>query len=407
MASKVVILGIYNDPNLGDRLICQSAAELIGRMAPKCEIKIADLYGRETLPPTYSAVKPEEEIYSADQGDCYGALRRLAEIMPHGSYAMRERACDIAWKIDPDRRRRLKKYYAEIIKDTDAVIIPGGGLLENSLEHDYYHYLNLIGEMCAKRNIPLLYNAVGAVNDKRSRLGDMLLRRALTQKSVKYISCRDGAARVEEYTGKKPKTVCCCASLSSQLMGVKRDEVSRRIGIGVVRENVFASYGRDLPDGALMSFYAGLVRAFEAMGYEPILFSNGYIKDYEFGQKVEERVGKKILLKRPEEPRELVEQIALFKAVCAARLHAVIAAYSLDIPAVAIAWGTKHEDFMKNACCPERAIGIEHLTAPYAASMTREAIRYGWNEERRRENLRSAYEGIKEILRTGGITDGR
>lgn len=406
MASKIVILGIYNDPNLGDKLLCLTAAALIKGLAKDCETEISDLYGRESLSPEYSRTKEENKSRSASLSPIHPLFCKTVKALPFGSYRMREYVRYIAWKTDPSREKRLRKYYSEKINGADLVIVPGGGLIENSLEHDYYNCLLLIAKLCEKKNIPLCYNAVGVVNDKRASLGDKLLSKALSSKSVKYISCRDGAEVIEKYSGRKPETVCCSAALSSQLFGIKKDEGSRRIGIGVIREDAFTAYGYDMPPERLLSFYAGLVRTFENMGYEPILFCNGYIKDYEFGQKVEKRVGRKILLKRPEEPKELIEQISLFKAVCAARLHAVIAAYSLDIPAVALSWGTKQRDFFANALCEERAISVQNMTAPYVASMTREAIRYGWNRERRREYMRTGFESIKQILKTGGIIDG-
>lgn len=406
MASKIVILGIYNDPNLGDRLLCQSAAGLMKGIAKDAEVEIADLYGREALSPKYPRTKEENTVYSVNWGPIYSLFHKPLMALSLGNYSMREKARFIEWETDPNRKKRLKKYYSEKIKDADLVIVPGGGLIENSLEHDYYNNLLLIAGLCEKKNIPLCYNAVGVVRDRRANLGDKILKKALSSKSVKYISCRDGAEAIEEYSGKRPEIVCCTAALASQLYGIKKDEASRRIGIGVIREDAFTAYGYDMPPERLLSFYVGLVRTFENMGYEPLLFCNGYIKDYEFGQRIEERLGKKLLLKRPEEPRELVEQIALFKAICAARLHAVITAYSLDVPAVTLSWGTKQRAFMANALCEERAVSVENMTAPYAASLTREAIRYGWNQERRREYMRTAYESIKQILKTGGIIDG-
>jgi polysaccharide pyruvyl transferase WcaK-like protein len=406
MASKIVLFGMYNDPNLGDKLIFQSMSGLISGMTKDCEIEIADIYGRVALAPKTSRKKSEELAHSVNWGVINKIIHKPIGLLYKGGYNMKELAIDLEWKADPNGRRRLKKYYSEMIEGASLVIVPGGGLLENSVQHDYYHNLYLMGQLCSKKNIPLCYNAVGFVGDKRARFGTEILIKALREKSVKYLSCRDGKSQIEKYIGHEIDQTSCSAVLSSQLFGIKKDESSRRIGIGVIRENVFVSYGHPFPPDRLLSFYVGLVRTFENMGYEPLLFCNGFIQDYEFGQKVEERLGKKLLLKRPEEPRELVEQISLFKAICSPRLHAVITAYSLDIPAVTFCWGTKQKDFMRSANCPERAIEVENMTAPYAASMTREAIRYGWNEEKREENMRSAYDSVKKILKIGGIIDG-
>lgn len=146
-----------------------------------------------------------------------------------------------------------------------------------------------------------------------------------------------------------------------------------------------------------------MVKKVEEKGYVPKLFSNGFIKDYELGEKICERLGKSILLKRAESAEELVGQVSGFKAVCVARLHATIVAYSLDIPAVVFSWGTKQRDFMKNVGCEERAVSMENMNVDYVTELMEKAIKEGWDENVRDGFVKSGVDSIRKILAIGGL----
>lgn len=251
----------------------------------------------------------------------------------------------------------------------------------------------------------MCFNAVGVVSDKRANLGKKLLKKALMNESVKYISCRDGEEKVKSMTKLPVKTVACAATMAGDLFGIKKDENSNKIGIGVIRGKVFEAYGYNLSQDELIDFYVNLVYEIENKGYKAQLFCNGFIKDYELGKKVCEKLGKNILLKRPETPEELIEQVSGFKAICAARLHAVITAYSLDVPAVVFSWGTKQKDFMTQAGCTHRAIACSDMNAEYVIKVLCEAIENGWDNDKRTAFTKTGVDSIREILAIGGFID--
>ncbi|MBQ7875931.1 MAG: polysaccharide pyruvyl transferase family protein [Clostridia bacterium] len=404
MKKKIVIFGVFNDPNLGDVLLCLSSGKIVKKFCD-AEIEYVDFYGRECLSPKYPRVKTDGTVYTVNWSPFYSVFHKAFSLMSLMNYPIREIGCHFEWLTDPNRKKRLEKYYNDKIKDADMVIVPGGGVLEDSVEHDYYHNILLMSEACKKRGIPMCFNAVGIVSDKRASLGKKLLKKALMNESVKYISCRDGEEKVKSMTNLPVKTVACAATMAGELFRIKKDDTSDKIGIGVIRGNVFETYGYSLSEDELINFYVELVGEVEKKGYKAQLFCNGFIKDYELGCKVCERLGKDILLKRPETSEELIEHIAGFKAICVARLHAAITAYSLDIPAVVFSWGTKQKDFMAQAGCAYRAIACSDMDAEYVVKVLCEAIENGWDKDKRTAFTKTGVDSIREILAIGGFID--
>ncbi len=402
MNKKVTIFGVFADPNLGDRLLCLSVGKIVQNLCD-AEIEYVDFYARADLSPKYPRKRCENTIGSVNWSFFYENFHKIFSLMSLGNYPVRELGCHLEYITDPNRKKRLEKYYEDKIKDSELVIVPGGGVLEDSLEHDFYHNLLSMAKVCEKHNVPLCFNAVGIVHDKRSGIGKRILKKALSSDSVKYISCRDGADVVRLMAKCPVTSAACAATMAGELFEIKKDSDSNTIGIGVIRGNIFTSYANSITEEELIDFYVDLVRTIENKGYDVKLFCNGFIKDYELGEKVVKKLGKNILLKRAQTPEELLGQIASFKAICAARLHAVIGAYSLDVPSVVFSWGTKQKEFMTAAGCPERAVAKENLNAEYVATLLEDALKTGWNEDVRTSYVQTAIDSIRKILAIGGL----
>lgn len=402
MRKKVVIFGVFADPNLGDRLLCLSVGKLVEKLSD-AEIEYVDFYGRTALSPKYPRKKCENTLYSVDWSFFYENFHKIFSLMSLGNYRVREVGCHLEYLTDPNRKKRLERLYEEKIKDAKIVIVPGGGVLEDSVQHDYYHNLLSMARACEKHNVPMCFNAVGIVRDKRSKIGKRILKNALSRDSVKYISCRDGEELVSKIAKCPVTSAACAATLAADLFGITRDEKSDTIGIGVIRGNIFTSYANKITEDELVEFYVDLIDAVERKGYNVKLFCNGFIKDYELGQKICKRIKREILLERAETCEKLLEQISHFKGICVARLHAVISAYSMGVPAVVFSWGTKQREFMTAVGCAERAVEQDKLDAEYVANLLEEALETGWNEDVRKLYVKTGTDSIRKILAIGGF----
>ena len=80
------------------------------------------------------------------------------------------------------------------------------------------------------------------------------------------------------------------------------------------------------------------------------MFCNGIKSDYLIGQKILENLNLEnidniYLAKRPTKSKKLINLITSYKAIIAARLHAIIVAVSYNIPAVGLVWNDKLTEF--------------------------------------------------------------
>ena len=129
---------------------------------------------------------------------------------------------------------------------------------------------------------------------------------------------------------------------------VKKD--SSIIGIGVVRPKIFADNKKSVYNNQIFSFYLDLIHALENRGHDWQIFCNGGDGDWEFAEKLYSALGKPFgkLAEYPKTTKDLVNIISGYKAVVAGRLHAVISATALDIPALGIVWADKFDYFQQD-----------------------------------------------------------
>jgi polysaccharide pyruvyl transferase WcaK-like protein len=147
--------------------------------------------------------------------------------------------------------------------------------------------------------------------------------------------------------------------------------------------------------------YEGIIGELEKRGYKWKLFTNGFGDDYVFAEELLERLdldrdtylGPKITGNK-----ELVEQIAGFKAVIAARLHANIISTSLRVPTVALVWNEKINYFADIIGCRERYLSAEQLSdTKLIVDRMETAIAEGYDEERIRAMKEETVETIRNI----------
>lgn len=157
----------------------------------------------------------------------------------------------------------------------------------------------------------------------------------------------------------------CCAVYAKEAYHVSNYLDSNIIGIGVIRGNIFTSYGKDFSEENLLQLYQDIINGLCGQGWRCCIFTNGYSEDIQFARKLYSRVKcKEVLMKEaPLNAKELVFTISQFKGMVTARLHSCIVAYSLQIPTVAITWTNKVSDFMTLIGKPESAIEIDELDA--------------------------------------------
>lgn len=137
------------------------------------------------------------------------------------------------------------------------------------------------------------------------------------------------------------------------------------IGIGVIS---FKEFFQLNPTTKLTkeSYYTGLCKIISSitnLGYRAELFCNGSISDFNIIQEI-----KKILpstsfsyAERPLLHTDLIRIISQYKFIIASRLHAILIAYSFQIPFFALGWDKKVSSFLKNINMSKSGVPLEHI----------------------------------------------
>ena len=314
-----------------------------------------------------------------------------------------ELAWHLIWFMNPNNKDRLLAYYYEKIKGSDLIVFAGGGIIECSSNHDYFHHIDLITRIAEELDIPVVFNAVGRVIDENHMFGWNIMKTALNRSCVKSISCRDGSDWINEniFNNREfAREVPCCAVCAAKVFGVFKKN-SNVIGIGIIRGNIFASYGKNFSEENLLSLYSDIICKLIKRGYEVKLFTNGYSGDIAFGNKLLDSLEKiyvKIEFLEPAQNAEmLVEQISRFKGIITARLHSCIVAYSLDIPMVAISWTNKVRNFMTLVGEPHLAVDMGDLNSEYMVDLFEKKMCTPYSEEIRSRLDDTVYKEMKYI----------
>lgn len=331
---KVAVVGLYSIPNMGDKILCEASQFLIQQTGADVEVVEVDVcprYGRdykglEHLKYRVSRVAKiiGDALFSYENGS---KLRYLYE------YA--------TWWL------RLSRYYQRSFEGADAIVFAGGGFLKFRTQGLNY-YVEMIVKIAEKHNIPVMMNGVGIEGYDENDIRCQNLKTVINLDVVKIITTRDDLdiLRNNYVTSAHIETahVGDPALWIPECYNVTRGVSNGTVGINVIRGKIYQAYGNTVSHQQLLAFYRGLIAEAERRGREWVLFSNGMKSDQDFGVELLTSLGKNAenkLLPAPETSEELIEMVRAFDCILGARLHAMITAYSLDVPVVGLIWNEK------------------------------------------------------------------
>ena len=273
--------------------------------------------------------------------------------------------------VDLSYRLLLKRYYKKSLTNIDYVICSVGMLKYSTQDHSYV--FDILTREAEKQGIPVLINGVSIEKATGDDWRFKQLVRAVNRPCVKMITTRDGRDGVEELK----RNYVINTSIIVDFVGdpalwipnfyqihlaEKKSEV---IGIGLIRGEIYKDYGNDFSAQQLMDFYIELINYFENHRKPWVLFCNGMESDFEFGANILDKIGlpKSKLFPRPQNAQEFINMIQSFKVVFAARLHACITSFALDVPFVGLLWDNKLRMFAKTMKITDAFCEIEDLDA--------------------------------------------
>ncbi len=242
-----------------------------------------------------------------------------------------------------------------VVKDYDAVVFPGGGV--NSVKFTTAAKNALEGN----DEVEVFFNASG-VSKTNNDAVIKNIKNLFNKENVIHITTRGDFATAKKLMKTKKEFpvqfILDPAIFTSDTYGIKKNEKSDVIGVGLIRPDIFKENGRELDENDVMQMYLDLLNKLDERGEKWQLFCNGTMRDYEFAQSVLENSGRSLdlLAPCPVENEELVKLIAGYKGIIASRFHANIIATSLRVPTIALVWNDKMLGFAELTGCLDRYI---------------------------------------------------
>ncbi|MBH0116139.1 polysaccharide pyruvyl transferase family protein [Salinibacterium sp. NG253] len=330
---RVGVVGLFSNENIGDYLLVESAKFLLKKHSPDISLQDVDVDPRDPLIfQGRRRINLYLHVLLLRNRKMVFSIIRLRTFQYFYEYFM--------WWL------KVNWYYKEVMQSLDGLVIAGGGFIKFKTQGLNYLDEQII-KIAEKRNIPVMFNAVGVEgydpNDIRSRR----LKRALNSDVVRVITTRDDLTTLRNsYITNK--------SIISDLVGdpvfwlqdafsIEKRSDAVNVGINLINPDNYKEYGGEADSFKIANFYKNLIQELNIQGVDFYLFSNGMEVDQRFGEQLVAAMNlpQNRLIRRPESSVEFLATMTDFKVILAARMHAGIVAYALDIPKVGLIWSEK------------------------------------------------------------------
>jgi polysaccharide pyruvyl transferase WcaK-like protein len=371
----ICFAGLMSETNLGDIIIIESTKGLY----------------KETLKGKGSFKFSDLNLQFTNLNFFYRAIRKLKRLF-YSFFSSDSSHLEVGL---------LKKHYKKQIKNADLLVLVGGGLIKYKYQ-GFFLYLTALIEVAKELDIPLVINAVGVEGYDEDDPRCQLLEKSLNNDIVKSITTRDDIETLthkyiynnEIHTTKVADSAVYCDEIYK--VSKKTSEV---YGIGLVRGGIFLDNERNFNPEQVAQFYSDLILEIESRNLKYQLFTNGLPADKELLHKIEQKIcGKKLNIIEPKKDTDLISAISKFKGVLAARLHANIISYALNVPSIGLVWNDKLTLFGEDIGYPERFFEYDKFNAKKIVDALVFAAEQGYEPQRWLEYKRTAKSNIEEIV---------
>ena len=332
---QIDIFAFIEDGNLGDPVIGETSKYLIENICEKNGIK-ANIRLHSLFPPNASIDFPFIKRLRRKCGRPKSNIKRMYIYLLFRLYYM------LNWKF--------RKYYSDILKNSDLVVFGGGGMLK------YYSQAFWASDWCIlnychKKNIPVYFNAIGIEGYDDNNFTSRLIKKMLRKTNIAGITTRDDIDSLNKFLpNNQNKVVGDPALFSKELYGSA--EKKDIVGINTIRAGIFNVNGFDTNEDDVIDFYCAMIERLDKDNIKWQLFTNGVKSDYKIAEAILKKINvnktDEILVPRPEQTMELIQTISKYSGVIAGRMHAIIIATSYGIPTVGQIWNEKIKWFSRH-----------------------------------------------------------
>ena len=317
---KILLIGERFSPNLGDGIIYEVTEYFL---KDDFEIVCLDFAGKKDY-----LVQNENSSFNPMKEKKIFFKAKLRKIMNYFNINMG------ANNNDP----LIKNYKKELIKildntRIDAIVFAGGQMFMDCFIDKLLFTINNAN----KYSIPIIFNACGKGNISKSSKMDKIINSNI----VTYISVRDGYEYLKKFDQQhKIVETYDTAILANNVY--HKSITNNKLGIGImITHNV--SLNKQI------KFWKSIILFCIDNCIDWEIFCNGNLDDYNFGKYILNELGLNdgYISKRPTSHNMLVNTITKYEKIISMRMHSLIIAYSFRIPALAISWDKKVDEFYK------------------------------------------------------------
>lgn len=382
---KIAILGLHNDTNMGDPLICQTV------------IKLYQINENDDI----TWIKVDLRYYHSQFIES-NKSRKLKYFFLFLHWLLKKRPFNTFSLFYRMRVVYLSYEMKELIAGADKAIIAGGGVIHYRF-HDYSAGICAFILACQRNRVPLIINAVGIEGFDKDSLKCKMFARYLNYPIIKLISTRDDIHTLrEKYIDKRNCTpiykIADPAIFCSRLFSIN-SQLCGKIGIGVIRETIFEDYKIDCKPDVLYKYYSELVLELERRGLEYEFFTNGLDKDLGVMLGVEKLLKRTINVRVPKNVSDLLSIISSYRGIITTRMHSCIVAYSYDLPAVTINWNTKIAMWYSNIGRPDCCFNLDKLDPKAIIDKFLELEKSGYDMKVKKMLEKEHIEVVKESIK--------
>ncbi|PTN10484.1 polysaccharide pyruvyl transferase WcaK-like protein [Mangrovibacterium marinum] len=379
---KIVLVGTYYEQSHGDALLFDCLKYLYYTIGNKKNIQfdfvICDMFAKNKIDNTIKLSKHK-----------HGSLHFIKKTFKSVVHSIvSSKSLRLLINREYIGQKHLREYYYSKFIGSDMIVIAGGGILKYSVRANFSPIFKDIIQTATDLNIPVIINAIGIEGRHNSKDNDFTtFKNVLNNPIVKMCTTRDRIDVLEEYYKDNEHAnfmkISDTGVWASEAFSVQKAPNSKIIGLNVITPSRFTDYGKDITKQTLLSFWSQVIQILDDKQYEFRLFTHGLADDELFAREIIAfcDLDEDKLTPVPNNQFELVNNISNFKGIVANRLHACIVAYSLDIPAIGIAWNDKLLYWGKEIKYPNRFFDFDQLDPLKIVESLEEAIKEGHDQK--------------------------
>lgn len=344
---NILICGVGNSTNLGDRIIAEAINLIINKVNNRFQISNFD----------FTEGNIDKSIRTYDIKLNSESLRK--KLTPN---ALRELKVYLKYKGNKELKDELNKK----VKNSDVIVIGGGQLLIDNYLSFPIGIKNVIDE--AKRfDKPVIFSFVGG-RAPWGRVASKVFKDALEYSS--YISVRDSDTKsflvtLNPNLDKKIVITSDPALFVNEMTTFKKSKnIKKQIGLGIMDPNESKKNNNSFVSrGECARWWTSLAKSLLSLGYEVNIFTNGAATDNGFVEyyikKDLEKINGVTFNEYPSNYKDLLNIINKQDLVVAQRLHACLPSISFMKHTFGIKWDVKLQSIFNDLELGEYLIDFE------------------------------------------------